>query len=108
LDYKIALLFLLVFLTSTSTFAELRDPTKPAYFSSDIATAQQPGDELKLSSIWSSGKSRRATINGVTAREGETIFSDIKIIKIYNNAVKIKQNSVTRKLTLLTRSYKTK
>ena len=101
-------MFFVAFLSSTSSLAELRDPTKPAYFTADITSAHQASNELKLSSIWTSGKSKRATINGVIAREGETIFSDIKIIKIYNNAVKIKQNGVTRKLTLLTRSYKTK
>jgi len=88
--------------------AELRDPTKPAFYSSGAITESKQPDHLTLSSIWSSGKSRRVTINGVVAKQGDIILSDIKIIKIYNNAVKISQNGMIKKLSLLKRSFKTK
>ena len=108
MDYKTPWAIIAIFFSSTVVFAELRDPTKPANYASDIITDHQQADDLRLSSIWISKTSRRATINGVVARQGDIIFSDIKIIKIYNNTVKIEQNGTTRKLTLLTRSYKTK
>ena len=108
MDCKIAF-FLSVLFSSSICIAEMRDPTKPAHYSSVTATAKpsQTGD-LNLSSIWISAQSRRATINGIVAKQGDVILSDIKIIKIYSNAVKIKQNGMTRKLTLLTHSYKSK
>jgi hypothetical protein len=102
-------LFFFILFGSSTCIAELKDPTKPAHYSSVTASAKhsQTGD-LNLSSIWISGQSRRATVNGIVAKQGDVILSDIKIIKIYNNAIKIKQNGMTRKLTLLTHSYKSK
>jgi len=88
--------------------AELRDPTKPAYYSSNSKIESGQQNALKLSSIWISGRNKRATINGVTAKPGEQIFSDIKIIQILNDSVLIEQNGLPRKLYLLTRSYKTR
>ena len=88
--------------------AEFRDPTKPAFYSEKTGTDYSQTDDLNLSSIWISGYNKRATINGVTARQGEQIFSDIKIVQILNDSVVIEQNGISRKLYLLTRSYKTR
>ncbi|MFW5442926.1 MAG: hypothetical protein ACKE51_01290 [Methylococcaceae bacterium] len=104
--FKLLLFFLISLLHSQISSAELRDPTKPAYYSSNNKIDYTKGEDLKLSSIWVSGRSKRATINGVTAKQGEIIFSDVKIIKILNDSVLIKQNNVQRKLYLLTRSFK--
>ena len=87
--------------------AELRDPTRPAFYSEKTGSDYSQTDDLNLSSIWISGRNKRATINGVTARQGEQLFSDIKIVQILNDSVVIEQNGVSRKLYLLTRSYKT-
>jgi len=108
LDYKIASLFLSLLFSNTNSTAELRDPTKPAYFSSVSQIDHKQSDSLNLSSIWVSGHSKRATINGIVAKQGDVILSDIKILRIYKNAVKIEQNGITKKLTILTRNYKTK
>ncbi len=56
-------------------YAEFRDPTQPAYplptdASADIADSN---NELVLSAIWISSHSRRATINGVSGKQGQTI-----------------------------------
>ena len=56
-------------------YAEFRDPTQPAYplpgvVSADVADSY---NELVLSAIWISSHSRRATINGVSGKQGQTI-----------------------------------
>jgi hypothetical protein len=56
--------------------AEFRDPTQPAYPlpPTDDAPAGIGGNtELVLSAIWISSQSRRATINGIIAKQGQTI-----------------------------------
>ncbi len=95
---------------SIVSFAELRDPTKPSSYSVEIGNKTVPNQlgPLKLSSIWISGNSKRATINGVTAKQGDFILSSIKILKIASNSVLIKHNGTKRKLTLFTQSFKTK
>jgi len=110
LDYKTAFLFLYIFFyNANSTAEELRDPTKPAYFISSVSQIDsQQTDSLNLSSIWVSGHSKRATINGIVAKQGDVILSDIKILRIYKNMVKIEQNGITKKLSILTHNYKTK
>jgi len=109
LDYKTTFLFLSIFFYSASNTAEeLRDPTKPAYFSSVSQIELKQKDSLNLSSIWISGNSKRATINGIVVKQGDVILSDIKILRIYNNTVKIKQDGITKKLSILTHNYKTK
>jgi hypothetical protein len=100
------MVFLLTLLHGNISCAELRDPTKPAFFSANNKTEFKPVEDLKLSSIWISNHSKRVTINGVTARQGEVIFSDIKIVKILTHSVLIKQNDIERKLYLLTRPFK--
>jgi len=55
--------------------AEFRDPTQPAYpqqASADSDTVDSD-NELVLSAIWISSHSRRATINGVSGKQGQTI-----------------------------------
>lgn len=86
--------------------AELKDPTQPVFYSSHSNPSQQYTDFLKLSSIWISGQTKRATINGITAKQGALIFSDVKIIQINTHSVLIEQNGSRRTLSLLTRSYK--
>lgn len=59
-------------------YAEFRDPTQPAYplptdTSADVADSN---NELVLSAIWISSHSRRATINGVSGKQGQTITID--------------------------------
>lgn len=68
------ILLLLAGLASMSCRAEFRDPTQPAYpLPSAIANDGVSDTLLVLSAIWISPHSRRATINGVTARQGQTI-----------------------------------
>ncbi len=88
--------------------AELTDPTRPAFYTQDSGTIDTMTEDLKLSAIWISKSFRRATINGITVNQGETIFSNVKIIKIHSNAVKIEQNGISRNLKLLSRSIKTR
>ncbi len=78
--FKILLIFLVV---STSCMAESRDPTQPAYLQPSSGTVfhggYNKGDsdegnyELVLSAILISPQSRRATINGISAKQGDTI-----------------------------------
>jgi len=107
LDYKRSIILLAGLLFSIVCFAEFKDPTKPSSYSVEAGTAPSDSKQLKLSSIWISGNSKRATINGVNAKQGDTIFSSIKILKIATNSVLIKQNGKKRKLTLFTQSFKT-
>ncbi|MDP1665850.1 MAG: hypothetical protein Q8L79_12065 [Methylobacter sp.] len=54
--------------------AEFRDPTQPAYpLPSTTGAIADSDNTLVLSAIWISSHSRRATINGVTAKQGQTI-----------------------------------
>jgi hypothetical protein len=59
--------------------AEFRDPTQPAYPLPTDGTGThetvdtESGIDLVLSAIWISSRSRRATINGIDVKEGQTI-----------------------------------
>jgi hypothetical protein len=65
---------LLAVLASIPCRAEFRDPTQPAYpLPSATATDSVNDIPLVLSAIWISPHSRRATINGISARQGQTI-----------------------------------
>jgi len=108
LDYKTAFLFFSILLNTANSTAELRDPTKPADFSSALQREQKQTDSLNLSSIWVSGHSKRATINGIVAKQGDVILSDVKVLRIDKNTVIIKQNGISKKLSILTRNYKTR
>ncbi len=91
-----------------NSLAELSDPTRPAFYIQESGSIDTFTENLKLSAIWISKRSRRATINGITARQGDTILSNIRILKIYSNAVSIEQNGSIKKLKLLSRSIKTR
>lgn len=88
--------------------AELRDPTKPPYSTQQETAVLDADDELSLSAIWITAKSRRATLNGVTAKQGQTILNSVKIISIRHNSVTLNQNGIIKTLHLLQRPYKTK
>lgn len=67
------LLILLAGLTSMPCSAEFRDPTQPAYPLPSTTADDAANAPLVLSAIWISSHSRRATINGISARQGQTI-----------------------------------
>lgn len=67
---------LLVALVPAPCSAEFRDPTQPAYSPSSVAgeaNGSEGDNELVLSAIWISSHSKRATINNINAKEGQTI-----------------------------------
>lgn len=107
---KISLL-LAIALFSALSHADFKDPTKPNYAPSasvikeDAATA---ADEPVLSAIWITSTTKRATINGVTAKQGQTILNNVKIIKITRNTVLLNHNGSIKTLRLLKSPYKTK
>lgn len=104
---KLLSIFLLTVI-SLQSHSELRDPTQPAYPTNSIeATASGLEDEPRLSAIWIYAKSRWATVNGIQAKQGQTIAGNIKIIKIHKNSVTIDQNGTIKTLQLLQRPYKT-
>ena len=53
--------------------AEFRDPTQPAYPQPSTITADTD-TTLVLSAIWISPGSKRATINGISVKQGQTII----------------------------------
>lgn len=105
------LLILLAVATPLITQAEFRDPTRPDYPLPAQTTATKataiPDTRLVLSAIWISSKSRRATINGISAKVGQTILDgSVKVLKITRNTVTIQQNGTHKTLQLLHRPYK--
>jgi hypothetical protein len=94
-------------LLSSYGWAELRDPTQPKYPVNSQPTTIIAEGEPKLSAIWISAKSRRATINGFQAKQGQTIAGNIKVLNIHKNSVTINQNGSIKTLQLLQRPYKT-
>jgi hypothetical protein len=106
LAFKPSRLLFLTLSISAIAYADDRDPTKPAFYSAGTNTDQNQS-ALNLSSIWVSAHSKRATINGITAKQGETILSTVKIIQILKNAVIIEQDRQRSKLYLLSRTFKT-
>lgn len=107
---KISLLFAIA-LFSVLCRADFQDPTKPNYAPSttvikeDTTTAT---DKLVLSAIWITASAKRATINGVTAKQGQTILNNVKIISITRNTVVLNHNGSIVTLRLLQSPYKTK
>jgi len=99
----------LLTVTSLPCFAELRDPTRPAY---QIIPDTTPGQlnaveqDALLSGIWISAKSRWVALNGIYAKQGQTITGNINIIKIRKNEVTIKQNGTIKTLQLLPSPYR--
>ena len=107
MDYKTGFILLAGFLYATTPYAQLKDPTKPASYTPKTIKKPQGKNKvglptLQLSSIWISDRFKRVTINGVTAKQGELILSNVRIVKILNDSVIIKQNGKSRKLYLLT------
>ena len=72
--FRLMIATLLAGLVSMPCSAEFRDPTQPAY---PLPPADDPaavdGIPLVLSAIWISSQSRRATINGILVKQGQTI-----------------------------------
>lgn len=101
------LLAIMLMLTSVKVYAIVRDPTLPAYPTITQSPVQSSKDEPRLSAIWITAKKRWATINGIQAREGQTISGNIKVIQIRNNSITINQNGSIKTLYLLQRSYQT-
>ncbi len=89
--------------------ADFKDPTKPDYLPQpstnavvDISTP--PADEkLVLYAIWITAKTRWANINGVSAKQGQTILPNVKITEITKNSVSLIQNGNPKTLRLLQR-----
>jgi hypothetical protein len=103
---KLLSLFLLTVIPLQS-HAEFRDPTRPAYPVNTIeALTTTIEKEPQLSAIWMLQRSRWATVNGIQAKQGQTISGNIKIIKISKNAVTINQNGTSKTLQLLQRHFK--
>ncbi|MGZ5620844.1 MAG: hypothetical protein ACXWFG_08235 [Methylobacter sp.] len=75
--FKIMIAMLLTGLASIPCNAEFRDPTQPAYplplATETDANGAEVDNELVLSAIWISSHSKRATINNINAKEGQTI-----------------------------------
>ena len=104
LIFGIILLTMLV----SPTYAELRDPTRPAYSDNPEAPIISMEQEPRLTALWINPRGRWATINGIQAKQGETILGNIALIKISRNSVTIRQNGTIKTLELLQRPYKTK
>lgn len=104
-------LWLLIMAMPALCYAEFSDPTKPDYpaapSASNNTTANTP-DTLVLSAIWITASNRWATINGITARRGQTILHDVKIMNITRNTVVLNHNGHTETLRLLKSPYKNK
>jgi hypothetical protein len=102
LAYNRLLIFIFCLLFNSAAFSLLKDPTKP--FSGATHSISSPEVEvgLKLSAIFIYKQSKYATINGITAKEGQVILSAIKILKILNNSVKVLYKGSIQTLYLLT------
>jgi hypothetical protein len=70
------IILLLAGLAAMPCYAEFRDPTQPAYSlpATAASNAAAGNNEPVLSAIWISPHSRRATINGVSGKPGQTII----------------------------------
>jgi hypothetical protein len=84
-----------------------RDPTTPSYPIPKESSTLVHDEELIVSAIWISAKTRRARLNGVIARQGQIILNGIKVIQIRHNSVTVQQNGVIKTLQLVQRPYKT-
>jgi len=104
LAYNRAALFIICLLLSLPAFTALKDPTRPAKTVSN-SRISTPDIGLILSAIMISSQSKYATINGITAKEGQLIPPSIKVLKIDKNSVKIQYKGVKQTLYLL-KSFK--
>jgi hypothetical protein len=106
-----SVLWLLITLIPALCRAEFKDPTKPDYSPSTAIIKNDTAitaDKLVLSAIWITATAKWATINGITAKQGQTILNDVKLIKITRNAVSLNHNGNIKTLRLLKSPYKTK
>jgi hypothetical protein len=92
-------------IASVASHSESRDPTTPAYPLQTKSSTSTLMEELVVSAIWISPKSRRATINGLSVKQGDTLLNSVKVMKIQHNAVTIEQNGVIHTLLLIQRPY---
>jgi len=100
LAYNRSLVLVLCCLFNNTCFAVLKDPTKPPSLStSSINFTPEVG--LQLSAIYF-GANKRATINGVTAKEGQVILSSVRILKILENSVQVRSKGIKQTLYLFT------
>ncbi|OQW80011.1 MAG: hypothetical protein BVN35_01165 [Proteobacteria bacterium ST_bin11] len=84
------------------TQAELRDPTLPGNLPTNQATTLPNAESLpSLTAIWISPARRRATINGVTIGNGQTLADGSRVVQIKPSFVLIRQNGVNKKLYLV-------
>lgn len=101
--YNRPLIFIICILFNVNALAELKDPTRPLN-SSDTSRSVNagPAATLTLSAIFISKQAKHATINGVTAKEGQLILSSVKVLKILKNSVKVRYKGINQTLYLLT------
>ena len=99
--FKLLLSLLWLLLFSLPCLAELRDPPQPAYPTSSELRAGKVEETSRLSGIWISKTSRWIMLNGVKAKQGQTITGAINIIKIRKNEVTINQNGIIKILHLV-------
>ncbi|TRX02317.1 hypothetical protein [Candidatus Methylobacter oryzae] len=78
-------------LASLPCNAEFRDPTQPAYHQPSTIAADTD-TTLVLSAIWISPRSKRATINGISVKQGQTIV--IEHTPVLKPALPASANSV--------------
>lgn len=103
-------LYLFIVLSSAVGKAAFTDPTKPDYLPPSTVIGNDKTivtDTLVLSAIWITATAKWATVNGVTAKQGQTILNDVKIIKITRNSVSLNHNGSIKVLHLLKSPYKT-
>lgn len=108
---KQLLLCLIIASVSAIGHAEFKDPTKPDYplpAETNDKVTPIAENNLVLSAIWLTATSKRATINGVTAKQGQTILQGVKLLNITRNTVTINNNGRLQTLRLLKSPYKTK
>lgn len=103
----IVLLFSVAVAIPISSSAVARDPTTPAYPVPKESIALADQEQLIVSAIWISAKTRRASINGIIARQGQRILNGVKVIRIRHNSVTVQQNGEIKTLQLVQRPYKT-
>jgi len=104
--FPVVFLALNILSSTARCHAALRDPTRPVYSNGKKITAAPVRSRPVLSAIRISSQSKWAVINGVSAKQGQTIADGIKIVKIRAKSVVIKQKDKIRELHLIGQHYK--